>query len=88
MVTHLYHRLKDTPLDARTRVDTLDDIVNISLPFVGMIFFVKSEGKHYVVKSLKAKNVNGILVEDMLVDVYSELEVDVNLKRIYQKRRS
>ena len=33
---------KDTPIDARTRVATLDDIVNIQVPYVGMIFFVIS----------------------------------------------
>ena len=33
---------KDTPIDVRTRVESLEDIVNIQLPYVGMIFFVKS----------------------------------------------
>ena len=42
---------KDTPIDARTRVETLDDIQNIQLPYIGMIFFVKSEGQHYVASS-------------------------------------
>ena len=50
---------KDTPIDARTRVATLDDIVNIQVPYVGMIFFVISEGKHYTVKSLKDLKIDG-----------------------------
>ena len=72
---------KDTPIDARTRVATLDDIVNIQVPYVGMIFFVISEGKHYTVKSLKAKDLNGILVEDALVDEYEEFgtHIDIDL---------
>ena len=55
---------KDTPIDVRMRVESLEDIPNIQLPYVGMVFYVKSEGKHYTVKSLKAKDLNGILVED------------------------
>ena len=76
---------KDTPLDARTRVDTLDDIPSIQLPYVGMIFFVKSEGKHYVVQSLKAKNLNGVNIPDALVDVYSELKADIDLEEFAKK---
>ena len=49
---------KDTPIDSRTRVTTLDDILTIDLPYVGMIVFVEEVGKHYVVKSLKAKVIN------------------------------
>ena len=70
---------KDTPIDVRTRVEYLEDIVNIQLPFVGMIFFVKSEGKHYTVKSLKAKNINGIMVEDALIDQYEEFGAHVDI---------
>ena len=72
---------KDTPIDARTRVNTLDDVKNINLPYVGMIFFVISEGKHYVVKTLKPKDVNGITVDNMLIDVYVEFgsQIDVDL---------
>jgi hypothetical protein len=76
---------KDTPLDARTRVDTIEDIANIQLPYVGMIFFVKSEGKHFVVKSLKPKNINGINIPDALVDVYSELELEIDLEDYAKK---
>ena len=70
---------KDTPIDIRTRIDSLDDIPNIQLPFVGMIFFVKSEGKHYTVKSLKAKDINGVIIEDALIDQYEEFGSNINL---------
>ena len=72
---------KDTPIDVRTRVQSLDDIPNIQLPFVGMIFFVISEGKHYTVKSLKPKDLNGVLVEDAIIDVYEEFgtHIDIDL---------
>jgi hypothetical protein len=72
---------KDTPIDARTRVATLDDIVNIQVPYIGMIFFVMSEGKHYTVKSLKSKDVNGIIVENASIDEYEEFgtHIDIDL---------
>ena len=72
---------KDTPIDVRTRVESLEDIINIQLPYVGMIFFVKSEGKHYTVKSLKSKDLNGVIVEDALIDQYEEFgtHIDIDL---------
>ena len=70
---------KDTPIDVRTRVESLEDIPNIQLPYVGMVFYVKSEGKHYTVKSLKAKDLNGILVEDALIDQYEEFGTHIDL---------
>ena len=73
---------KDTPLDARTRVESLEDVESIQLPYVGMIFFVKSEGKHYVVQSLKPRTLNGINIPDALVDVYTELKADIDLDNL------
>ena len=70
---------KDTPIDIRTRVNTIEDIPNIELPFVGMMFYVINEGKHYVVRTLKAKDVNGISVENAVVDTYSELDTQADL---------
>ena len=72
---------KDTPIDVRTRVESLEDIINIQLPYVGMIFFVKSEGKHYTVKSLKSKDLNGVVVENALIDQYEEFgtHIDIDL---------
>ena len=72
---------KDTPIDVRTRIESLEDIPSIQLPFVGMIFFVKSEGKHYTVRSLKSKDINGIEVKDAVIDQYEEFgtHVDIDL---------
>ena len=64
---------KDTPLDARSVINTITDVGTIELPYVGMMFYVKDQEKFYVVNSLKAKNINGIEVEGMLVDKYSEI---------------
>lgn len=44
--------IKDTPLDARCRIDTLSDIYNIPLPYVGMLVFCKSDAKYYKVTAL------------------------------------
>ena len=70
---------KDTPIDSRTRINSLDEVYSIQLPFVGMIFFVKSEGKHYTVKSLKAKELNGVIIEDAVIDQYEEFGSNINL---------
>ena len=63
----------DTPLDARMRISTLDDIDKIEMPYVGMIFFVIEESKHYVVKSLKDSVVNTLELKNMLINEYEEL---------------
>ena len=46
---------KDTPIDARSRIDTIADVETVELPYIGMMFYVKDEQKFYVVNSLKAK---------------------------------
>ena len=43
----------NTPLDSRTRINNINEIENIEVPYIGMIFYVVDEEKHYVVKSLK-----------------------------------
>ncbi len=63
----------DTPLDARSRVDSLDDIANIPLPFVGMQFYVKATGKLYVVKSLKSRQIGPVVTENAAIDEYKEV---------------
>ena len=67
--------MKDTPLDARSRIDTIADIENIELPYVGMLFYVVDIQKFYVVNSLKSKVINGIEVEGMLIQNYTEVAV-------------
>lgn len=63
----------DTVLDARARVETLDDIQNIQLPFVGMIFFVRETGRLYIVKTLKSRTIGVVVSENVAVGEYEEV---------------
>ena len=63
----------DTVLDARARVETLDDIQNIQLPFVGMIFFVRKTGRLYIVKTLKSRTIGVVVSENVAVGEYEEV---------------
>ena len=67
--------LKDIPLDARSRIDTIANIENIELPYVGMLFYVIDTEKFYVVNTLKSKNINGIVVDGMIIDKYTEIGI-------------
>ena len=62
----------DTPIDLRTRVNTIEDIYNIELPYIGMIVYVIDEDKYYKVKTLKTKTVGSITIKDSLVDTFEE----------------
>ena len=63
----------DTVLDARARVETLDDIQKIQLPFVGMIFFVRETGRLYIVKTLKSRTIGVVVSENVAVGEYEEV---------------
>lgn len=64
----------DTPLDARTRCDSVADFPNIEHPFVGMQIYTISDGKFWVVKSLKSKLIGAITVADAVINTYEELK--------------
>ena len=64
---------RDYPLDIRTRIETITDVPNIPLPFVGMIFYVKDENEYYRVVSLKSKLVAGKPQEDAQIKSYEKL---------------
>lgn len=64
----------DTPLDKRSRIESISEVPNIPNPFVGMIFYVSSEDKYYRVKSLKSKVVGGITVQNAQVNEYVPFE--------------
>ena len=64
---------KDTPSDIRTRIESIDEIENIPLPYIGMIFYVVDENEFYRVLSLKSKVVAGREQVNMLVDQYEKL---------------
>ena len=68
--------IKNTPLDLRTRLNTIAEVPEVSNPFVGMIFYVMDEKQFYVVKSLKSKSVGAMQLTDVLIDEYELLVRD------------
>ena len=64
---------KNSPLDIRTRVNTIEEVSSIQMPFVGMIFYVIDEDKFYVVKKLKGSVVGNIEIKDNAIDVFEPL---------------
>ena len=68
----------DTPLDARIRVETEADILNISRPYLGMIVYAKDTGKHYKVTGLKDKKTPFATVKNAAVDTYEVLVPEVS----------
>ena len=63
----------DTPTREGEVVETVEDIMNIPTPREGMIVYVRSEKKNYVVLSLKEKVVDGATIRDAQVGEYEEL---------------
>ena len=63
----------NTPLDARTRVETLADVANMQNPELGGIFYCVETGKHYKITALASKTVGAIPVENAVVGSYEEL---------------
>lgn len=63
----------DVPTRVGSRIETLSEMENIPNPAVGMIVYVRSTDKYYSVKTLKAKEVGGITVENSVVDTYEPL---------------
>lgn len=68
----------NSPLDLRTRINTIAEVENIQVPFVGMIFYVVDEEKFYVVKSLKDVEMGNMILKDNVIDRYEPL-VDVKI---------
>ena len=60
------------PLDVRTRIESIDEVELIPVPFVGMIFYVINENKFYFVKSLKEKTVAGRPIQNMVINEFEE----------------
>lgn len=61
---------KNTPCDLRTRIESIDEIDSIPVPFVGMVFYVINEDAFYVVKSLKSKKIGTIDIPNSAIDEY------------------
>lgn len=64
----------DIPLDARTRIQTLDDVSSIDNPYIGLLFYVTDTNKVYVVTGLAGKkNPLGITIPNAMVGTYEEV---------------
>lgn len=64
----------NTPLDARCRVATEADILNIELPFVGLLVYVLDSGKFYTVTAVKEKLIGAMTVAGAAVAEYEEFK--------------
>ena len=64
----------DTPVEKGTRISTLADIVNIELPYLGMLVYCLEDGKYYKITGLKSKMIGGIEIPNSLVDTYEEFK--------------
>ena len=73
--------IKNTPMDIRTRIESLDEILSIPNPFIGMIFYVSGEDQFYVVKTLKPKSVGAMIITDALIDQYEPLHKDLDRRK-------
>ena len=62
--------ITNTPLDCRTRVDSVEEIYNIDVPFVGMLVYCTSDNAYYKITSLKPKKIGPINVENALVNEF------------------
>ena len=63
----------DTPLDARSRVDSESDILNITNAYVGQLVYCVQTGAYYVVTALKEKSVGSVVVQKAAVAEYKAL---------------
>ena len=64
---------RNTPLDCRTVIETINEVSRIPLPYVGMIFYVKDENQLYKVTTLKSKLIAGKPQEDYQVNKYEKI---------------
>lgn len=62
----------NTPLDARSRVATEADILDIEAPAIGMLVYCLANGTFYVITGLKEKMIGAMSVPNLAVDTYKE----------------
>ena len=67
------------PLDARSRIATLDDVATIVNPVLGGIFYCVATGRHYRITKLKAQTSGPFTVADKQVDTYEQLPSKSNV---------
>lgn len=63
-------------LDARSRVATEADMLNIEAPAVGALVYCLANGKFYVITGLKEKMIGGMAVPELAVATYKELTTE------------
>ena len=78
----------DTPIDVRTRIETLDDIYDIPMPYIGMMVYVKDTGKRYEVLSLKDKKVGLKVTKNAMVDTYQEISFYDEESEIFETNKA
>ena len=61
------------PIDARTRIASLSDVDQITLPYLGMIFYCEETGKLYKVTALKSKTTGPFVTQNAMIDTYEAL---------------
>jgi hypothetical protein len=61
---------KNTPMDIRTRLESISEVELVPNPFVGMMFYVMDEDKFYVVKKLKDRVIGTMVITDALIDEF------------------
>lgn len=71
----------DSPLREGEIVETQSDILNIQSPRVGMTVYVRDEGVTYIIRSLKAKVIGGLTVQNAAVNEYEEYDVTKETER-------
>lgn len=62
----------DSPLDARTRCNNIEDFPNIEMPFIGMLIYTTDDGKFWVVTKLKSKLIGNQAIANAQIDTYEE----------------
>lgn len=63
----------NTPTRDGERISSLAQMSSIATPFVGMRVYVENTGKEYVVTGLAKARINGVTVENAVVDTYEEV---------------
>ena len=77
----------NTPLDARSVVETIEDLENISYPNIGLQVYIKSENRYIRVTALGPKRIGPLIVtmaaiESWEYDDTKVVELEGRVKRI------
>lgn len=70
----------NTPLDARSRVATEEDIWNIENPALGGLVFCTGTGKLYIITALKSKQIGALEVENAAVAKYQTFSISLTAR--------